>query len=179
MATDLKVAVNADSWKSGKSGDFLSGRELDSRFGPGREPGSLVHRCRRLTVSNTSGTVAALDIHDKTATLLIASGGIFTAVSGTGVGVDLGTIKVQNGATFDVGGIFANSGTIALSATSSTTTLGITSAGMTMSGGHITLTADANNVIAANGGSATFTNEGGTITGAGAIGNGTALCIDQ
>ena len=177
VATDLKVAVNANSWKSGKSGNFLSGTNwiLGSAPAAGQEASFTV--AGAYTVSNTSGTVAALNVTDKTATLLIASGGTFTAVSGTGVGVNLGTIKVQNGVTFDVGGTFANSGTIALSATSSTTTLGITSAGMIMSGGHITLTADANNVVAATGAAATFTNFGGTITGAGAIGNGTPLML--
>ena len=76
LSSDLKLGVNADFWKTGKSGNFATGSNW------------IFERCRRRSarkaVINVAGTytvsvtsaaaVAAIGIGNKGATLSIASG---------------------------------------------------------------------------------------------------------
>jgi hypothetical protein len=84
------------------------------------------------TVSDnpTIGSIAT----SKGATLDV-TGGTFTATLGTGIGVNAGAIVVGNGATLTLGGRFVNSGSVAISGTSSSTRL--EPAGVSISGGKL------------------------------------------
>jgi hypothetical protein len=111
--SDLKTAVNADFWKTGKSGNFAAGSNwtLNAPPAPGQE--AVIGVAGTYTVSVTSAAaVAAISIGNKGATLSIASGATFSAASGTGIDANLGAVVVHSGATFAAGGIFTNSGTV-------------------------------------------------------------------
>jgi hypothetical protein len=115
LSSNLSLAVNADSWKTGASGNFTSGAKWSLGSAPTSSQEASIAVAGTYTVSVTNGTsamVAALSISDKTATLLVMSGGTFSAVSGTGVDANLGTIAVNSGGTLDIGGAVNNSGTI-------------------------------------------------------------------
>ena len=110
---DLKTAVNTDSWKTGKSGIFGAGSNWTATSAPTSSQEAVIAVAGTYTVSAISGaTVAALDIANKTATLLVASGATFTATKGTGPDANLGTVVVQSGGIFAPGGTFHNSGSL-------------------------------------------------------------------
>jgi hypothetical protein len=113
LSADLKIAVNADSWKTGKSGIFGAGSNWTANSAPTSGQEAVIAVAGTYTVSAISGaTVAALDIANKTATLLLTSGATLTATSGTGPDANLGTVVVQSGGIFAPGGTFHNSGSL-------------------------------------------------------------------
>ncbi len=113
LSSNLKLAINTDSWKVGKSGTFGSGANWTLSAPPTSSQEASLSVAGTYTVSSTGdATVAALNIGDKAATLLITSGGTFTATNGTGVDVNLGTIAVHDGGTLDFDGTVLNSGTL-------------------------------------------------------------------
>ena len=115
---DLKLAINADSWKVGKGGVFNSGPNWSAGTAPVSSQEAVVSVAGAYIVSATSAaTVAALDIGDKSATLSIRSGATFAATDGTGNGANLGNVTVASGATLRLGGAIDNSGTIAIDGT--------------------------------------------------------------
>ena len=121
LSSNLNLAINADSWKVGSSGNFTTSADWTLGAPPTSSQEASISHAGTYTVSSTvDATVAALDIGDKTATLAITSGSTFSVTSGTGVDASLGTIVVQNGATLDIGGTFANSGTLFASGAGST-----------------------------------------------------------
>ena len=118
LSENLNLAVNTDDWKVGKSGVFGAGSNWSLSAAPTSVQEAVISVGGTYTVSGiTDTTVAALDIADKTATLLITSSSTFTATSGTDADANAGNITVQNGATFEAGGTFTNSGTLAVSGT--------------------------------------------------------------
>ena len=142
LSFDLKLGVNADFWKTGKSGNFAAGSNwtLNAPPAPGQE--AVIGVAGTYTVSVTSAAaVAAIGIGNKGATLSIASGATFSAASGTGIDANLGAVVVHSGATFAAGGIFTNSGTVSAAGGSvilSGGTVGNSSAGtIAASGGGI------------------------------------------
>ena len=66
---------------------------------------------------------------------LKVTAGTFTATLGTGIGVNAGAIVIGDGATLTLGGRFVNSGSVALSGTSSPTRLELD--GVSISGGKL------------------------------------------
>jgi ELWxxDGT repeat protein len=113
LSADLKIAVNADFWKTGKSGIFGAGSNWTATSAPTSGQEAVIAVAGTYTVSAISGaTVAALDIANKTATLLVTSGATFTATKGTGPDANLGTVVVQSGGIFAPGGTFHNSGSL-------------------------------------------------------------------
>ena len=105
LSSDLKLGVNADFWKTGKSGNFATGSNwtLNAPPAPGQE--AVINVAGTYTVSVTSAAaVAAIGIGNKGATLSIASGATFSAASGTGIDANLGAVVVHSGATFAAGG---------------------------------------------------------------------------
>jgi len=95
LSFDLKLGVNADFWKTGKSGNFAAGSNwtLNAPPAPGQE--AVIGVAGTYTVSVTSAAaVAAIGIGNKGATLSIASGATFSAASGTGIDANLGAVVV-------------------------------------------------------------------------------------
>jgi hypothetical protein len=150
--TDL-IAVNTDSWKTGKSGIFGAGSNWTASSAPTSSQEAVIAVAGTYTVSAISGaTVAALDIANKTATLLVTSGATFAATSGTGPDANLGTVVVQSGGIFAPGGTFHNSGSLKAAAG------GDVVLGGTMANGSA-------GVILASGASARVDLNGATISG--------------
>ena len=113
LSADLKTTVNTNSWKTGKSGIFGAGSNWTATSAPTSGQEAVIAVAGTYTVSAISGaTVAALDIANKTATLLVTSGATFTATKGTGPDANLGTVVVQSGGIFAPGGTFHNSGSL-------------------------------------------------------------------
>ena len=111
-SSDLKIGVNADFWKTGKSGIFGAGANWTTNSAPTSTQEAVISVGGTYTVSATSGaTIAALDIANKSATLAIV-GGTLSATSGTGVDANLGTVTVQSGGTLEAGGTITNSGSL-------------------------------------------------------------------
>jgi autotransporter passenger strand-loop-strand repeat protein len=191
LTSALKIAVNIDSWAHGSSGNFSSGADWTLGAPPMSGQDASLTVAGAYTVSVGSGAndaVAALNIGDKTATLLVTSGGTLSATSGTGAGANSGTIDVGDGATLVLGGVLNNSGTINLQAGNDGATLKIENgsgpgSGITLSGGgKVVLANSPANVIDSDlvlAGSSTLTNVNNTIAGAGTIGNGTFALIND
>ena len=177
LTSALNIAVNVDSWVHGSSGNFNSGADWTLNAPPTSSQEASLGVAGSYTVSVGSGasdSVAALNVGDKTATLLVTSGGSFSATSATGADASLGTIAVNDGGTLTLGGTADNSGTIALTANAPGTTLAI-AGGLTLTGGgNVTLSATSGNALSISGTNVTLTNVNNTIAGGGVISN-TAL----
>jgi hypothetical protein len=182
LTSALKIAVNIDSWARGSSGDFSSGADWTLGAPPTSSQDASIAIAGAYTVSVGSGandTVAALTIGDKTATLLVSSGGTFSATNGTGTGANSGTIDVGDGAVLALGGTFVNDGTINLSGIpTATTVLDVAGTQLTLSGtGTVILTdAEAVGIVAGSNGTI-LTNAGNVIAGAGSIGAADKLSL--
>jgi autotransporter passenger strand-loop-strand repeat protein len=153
LSADLKIAVNANSWKTGKSGIFGAGSNWTANSPPTSSQEAVIAVAGTYTGSAISAaTVAALDIANKTATLLVTSGATFTPTNGTGPDTNLGTVVVQSGGTFAPGGTVHNSGSLKAAA-----------------GGEIVFSGAVTNgsagVILASGASARVDLDGATISG--------------
>jgi len=179
LTSAFNIAVNVDSWAHGSSGNFASGTNWTLAAPPTSAQEASLSVAGTYTVSvggGVSETVAALDIGDKTATLLVAGGGSFTATSATGADANLGTIAVNGGGALTLGGTADNSGTIALTANAPGTTLAIAGALTLIGGGKVTLSSTSGNVLLVSGAGVTLANVNNTIAGGGVISN-TALTI--
>jgi fibronectin-binding autotransporter adhesin len=142
LSSDLKLGVNADFWKTGKSGNFATGSNWTLNAPPSSGQEAVINVAGTYTVSVTSAAaVAAIGIGNKGATLSIASGATFSAANGTGIDANLGAVVAHSGATFAAGGFFANSGTVSAAGGSvvlSGGTVGNSSAGtIAASGGGV------------------------------------------
>jgi hypothetical protein len=115
-STDLKLAINTDSWKQGVSGNWTDATKWVEAVPDANHEASIAAAGTYTITSPSDVTVAALNIANKTATLSI-TGGTFTATNGTGADVNTGIIAVQNGATLVLGGTITNNGTIAAAGT--------------------------------------------------------------
>jgi hypothetical protein len=128
------IGINSfNSWKAGKIGDWSTTSNWTSgNPGPTTQATILSGGVVSSTAADnpTVGSIAT----SKGATLDV-TGGTFTATLGTGIGVNAGAIVVGNGATITLGGMFVNSGSIALSGSTSATRLEL--AGVSISGGKL------------------------------------------
>ena len=129
-------------------------------------------------VSSANNTVASLVII-ATATLDITAG-TFSVANGTTTGGLAGTVIVGDNAILELGGTIVNSGTIGEQAAADATRIIITSAAASLSGGgHVTLSASANNYIYASSGADVLTNVDNTIAGGGNLGDGQLTLVNQ
>ena len=180
LSSNLNLAINANSWKVGSSGNFTTSADWTLGAPPTSSQEASISHAGTYTVSSTAdATVAALNIGDKTATLAITSGSTFSTTSGTGVDASLGTIVVQNGATLDIGGTIINSGTIQLDLVGGSATLLIGSPGATLSGGGTVKMGGLDAFIGDTGVPATLTNVNNTIAGAGTIGDADLTLVNS
>jgi hypothetical protein len=176
----LKIAVNIDSWAHGSSGNFDTSADWTLGAPPTSGQEASISIGGGYTVSVGSGAsvaVAALNIADKTATLLVTSGGSFTAsAGGANVIANSGAIDVEDGSTLVLGGAVNNAGAIKLRA-GNTMLLG----GVVIDTGTVNLAGstiiDAGAVLeAASGGTALL---GGAISNSGTLfASGTHSLID-
>jgi fibronectin-binding autotransporter adhesin len=118
------------------------------------------------TLTNSStGTIEALSFTNDTL------GGTITNPTG-------GVIKLDNGATLNLeGGTYSGLGAVQMDSTGNGTSLQVMGGNVTLSGGSLTLTNNANNVIFGSVTTDTLTNEE-TIAGAGNIGDGRMTLVN-
>jgi hypothetical protein len=107
------------NWTNSGGGDFAIGTNWSTGTVPGQSSIANINAAGSGTYTVTSSgneTVLAITtIPTATLDLSGAPGTNFTALAGTGVGANAGTITVENGAVFTVGGTVKNSGIINLS----------------------------------------------------------------
>src|SRR5262249_34876437 len=85
LASDLKLAINTDSWKQAISGNFaVAANWMPGNVPNGNHEASIGVAGTYTVTSSLSETVAALNISNTSATLAV-TGGTFTATNGTGV----------------------------------------------------------------------------------------------
>ena len=94
-------------------------------------------------------------------------------------GTQAGTRSVANGTVLDITGTINNTGTIALNATGNGADLAVVTSATLTGSGKVTLSNNAGNLIGSNGAPATLTNVNNTIAGAGTIGDGNLILINQ
>ena len=144
------------------------------------------------TVTNTktgvilaSGTNAHVDLDGATiaggtlkttgtGAMMHVIGTNLSTLDGSGAGLPInntGAVAVNDAASLAMKGTINNTGSIALSSTGNVTNIDIVGA-VTLNGtGKITMSTNVNNSILSNGATATLTNNGNTISGAGTIGD--------
>ncbi len=159
-------------WAAQAAGDFAIGANWIGGVAPGVGDDAILDAqgAKAYTVSsNASETVASIQTA-ATATLAIAKG-TFEALSGTGGGASRGSISVAGGATFEVAGSVANTGTVSVNGVSKAAFLTVAAAGATLRGGGA-LTMSGLARIDGVSASAKLTNLNDTISGVGLIGDG-------
>ena len=91
-----------------------------------------------------------------------------------------GAVTVANNTSLNIKGAIDNTGTIALTSAGNGTNLIVASTGATLSGGgHVTLSANTQNFIYGATATTTLTNTDNTISGAGHLGNGQMVLVNQ
>jgi hypothetical protein len=153
---------------------------------------------------NTAANATLEIVGDVDALDLLSGDTTYYATSGAGVGVNAGTIVVQDAvlaitilgvdhllgasATFKLGGSFDNTGTLAINGrphllglldADQTSTVAIVGATSFFGGGQVTMTNEKLNFISGTGKSSVLTNVDNTIVGAGYIGHGALTFVNK
>src|SRR6516165_471514 len=104
-----------DNWQNSGGGDFAIGTNWSTGV-PVSSTIANINATGTYTVTSSINETVLAVTTTPTATLDL-TGGNFTALAGTGVGANAGTIIVESGATFIVGRTVKNSGIITLNGT--------------------------------------------------------------
>lgn len=137
-------------WSRGLSGMFSDAADWSSGTVPG--PGDqvvIITRGTYTVTSDESHTIETLETGPRIT--LAVNAGLFDITEGTGAGASEGTINVADGAALEIGGVFRNTGTVALNSTGDPTSLLINgnvllTSGVTI-GGTVMLSPDGDDVI--------------------------------
>ena len=176
-ATKLGLPINTDYWNKAVSANWGTTADWSSPAGVPASFDLAVLNASATVTSAANETIAELNTISK-AKLAIADG-TFAITNGTGAGVQAGTISMANGTTLEIGGTFANSGTLALNSTGAATELTIAGSATLTGAGKVTLSNNADNTINTNGSAATLANVGNAISGAGTIGDRYLTLVNQ
>jgi hypothetical protein len=131
---DVGIGINSfNSWKADKIGDWSTTSNWTSGLPTSTTQATILSGGVVSSTASDEPTVGSIATA-KGATLKV-TGGTFAATVGIGIGVNAGAIVVGNGATLTLGGRFVNSGSVALSGTSSPTRLELD--GVSISGGKL------------------------------------------
>jgi hypothetical protein len=140
------------NWKNSNGGDFGIGTNWSTGNVPGSSDTANINAVGTGTYTVTSsGSPTVLAVTTiPTATLDVTGNSVFTALAGTGTGANAGTINVETGSVFEVGGTVKNTGIISLNG------------GIHYSGGYIIGALEiARDTILQGGGKITLTSVGG------------------
>ncbi len=163
------ILLPVASWAKGASGSWQVAANWSTDAIPaGTVNASLLASGTYTVTDSLTTTVSALQIAAN-ATLAI-TGGVFTSLGGTGIGINAGTIKV-GAATLDLDGPYANAATGMVTAAAGAT---IDLDGGNLSGGQVTIAAGA--TLEATGGPSSPSTLGG---GAALTDKGTLLATDN
>jgi hypothetical protein len=116
-------------------------------------------------------------------TLAIGSGGTLSSTGGTIDTADFsnaGNVAVSNNTALTLGGMLANTGTVALNSVGNGTFLIVNGSNLTLQGGgSVTLSDNSQNYIYGAAAADTLTNVDNTISGAGQLGNGQLTLVNE
>ncbi len=162
------------TWQTPTSSAFGTANDWTAGVVPGAADAAILADPGTYTVTaTTSETVAS--VQTAAGATLAIIGGVFTVSGGTGGGVNAGTITVKGGTSLDLGGAFANDGSVTLEA--ATAKMVVAAGGLGLSGaGFLSLDGG---VIEGASASATLTNAGGIIEGDGDLGDGLMTLVNQ
>jgi hypothetical protein len=168
-------------WKNTAGGDFNTGSNWSGGVVPGPADDAIINAATKsgytvsASVSDTVNSIQTIAL-----TTLAINGGTFTASSGSGTGANAGTIAVGNNTAFDAGGTLSNTGKVTLNSGGNVTSFVVGAANLTLSGGgSVALTDNGQNFIVGATAAATLTNVDNKISGAGTIGNGGMILVNQ
>jgi hypothetical protein len=151
-----------DNWINLSGGDFAIGTNWSTGVPVSSTIANINATGTGTYTVKSSVNETVLAITTIPAAILDVTGGNFTALAGTGLGANAGTIIVENSAVFTVGGTVKNSGTITINGTGAV--LSFDRDTTLQGGGKITLSGGS---IQTSGG--TLTNVDNTISGFGSI----------
>jgi hypothetical protein len=162
-------------WLDPVSADFGAASDWTGGVTPGADDDAILDAAgdTPYAVAVSGATTVGSIQTAATATLEVA--GAFTAIDGTGSGVNAGTISVAGGATCALGGIVDNRGALILSGSGAASTLIIESGGASLTGGGVVTLGGASAVVEG----ASLTNVDDAIQGAGRLGDGALTLINQ
>jgi len=128
-------------WANPISGSFTNASDWSGGVVPGANDAAILDaagvKLYTVTVSATE-TVSSIQTAANATLYMTAAYDTFTAINGTGAGANAGTIAVSNGGTLAIGGVFDNSGALAVAGSQSyvpITLLSIEQQGVTLTGG--------------------------------------------
>jgi hypothetical protein len=125
----------------------------------------------------TLGDGQSITLHGVDAKSLSSSDFVFDQ---TPVTQNTGSMVISDGAILPLSGVINNTGTIALNSAGSETDLQLIEHGITLQGhGQVTLSDSANNVVTGTAADVTLTNVDNTISGAGHLGDGAMILVNQ
>jgi hypothetical protein len=168
-------------WTNTAGGDFNTGSNWKGGAVPGPGDDAIINAATKsgytvtASISDTVNSIQTIAL-----TTLAINGGTFTAGSGSGAGANAGTIAVGNNTAFVAGGTLDNIGKVTLNSGGNVTQFIVSAANLTLSGGgSVALTDNGQNFIDGATATATLTNVDNTISGAGTIGNGGMILVNQ
>jgi hypothetical protein len=152
------------NWINSSGGDFGTGSNWSTHTVPG--PSDIANITASGTVTSSSNPTVLAITTTPTAKLDVTGSSSFTALAGTGVGANAGTIAVETNSDFIVGGTVRNSGIIAIN---NTGVLLIARDAILQGGGQVTLSRTLSGTPTIEGN--TLTNVDNVISGFGNIEN--------
>jgi len=165
-------------WLHATSGSWQAGSFWNTGSPPGTTDDALLTVAGTFTVTS-SGFVQVNSVQlGAKATLVIAGGNTTELASGTGSGANAGTIDIQNSSVLQVTGTVDNTGSILEGATGGTTEFRLSGSTVLTGGGKFTMSDNATNFVFGSS-TTTLTNVNNTISGAGALGDGSMALINQ
>ena len=168
-------AVNTGLFEATNSGGLIFVSTVDNAGGTIRATG------RGATVTLAGGTIVGGDLNTANGGVIqtAAGNGNLDGVSAGGI-LNSGTIRVTDGTSLTLEGIFSNSGTIALNSTADDTDLRLNTQNVILKGGGsiILSNSDANRIYG-NSSNYVLTNVSNTISGAGQLGAGQLTLVND
>jgi hypothetical protein len=162
-------------WTNPVNADFSTAADWSGGVVPGASDAAILDAAGSpfTVIASVSETVSSIQL--VAAATLDITGGTFTAVAGTGRGANAGNIILGYGCSLAIGGTLDNTGVITLqNGFVGTAGVALTSSTILSGGGAVTMTLGGRINAAADAGLVAFTNVDNTISGVGAIGDGTS-----
>ncbi|HEU0114592.1 MAG TPA: hypothetical protein VFQ80_07945, partial [Thermomicrobiales bacterium] len=169
--------LTPDNWKPGSAGDWSTTSNWTSGI-PGSSTQAIIGAGGVVSSTASDNPTIGAIVTSRGAVLDITAGS-FTAVLGTGTGVNSGAIVVADNATLVLGGTFRNLGSITLNGSANPTRLEVDTSLILSGGGKVILSNSLHNAIVTDGSAATLTNVANTISGAGTIGDANLTLINS
>jgi hypothetical protein len=176
--TSVTDGLKALHWLSSINGLFQTAANWTGGLVPGPGSDAILDASGANYTVTASASRAVAGIQTAANAILSVAGGTFTAANGTDGGVNAGRIAVANDSIFTVGGTLDNAGSVTLGASSDHSIIKVTGALTLTGGGEILMSNSTANLIVGSSATATLTNVGNAIVGAGDLGDGELTLIN-